>query len=56
MRAVIEVDNINIHSGDRICRSADVHLKLLFQIHTSLLQNLVSDDTRLGLTVSIDHL
>jgi hypothetical protein len=33
MRAVIEVDNINVHSGDRICRSADVHLNILFQIH-----------------------
>jgi len=35
MRDVIEVDNTNVHSGDRICRSADVHLNLLFQIHTS---------------------
>jgi hypothetical protein len=35
MRAVIEVDNINVHSGDRICRSADVHLNLLFQINTA---------------------
>ena len=34
-RAVIEVDNINVHSGDRICRSAYDHLNLLFQIHTS---------------------